>query len=106
MHTHKITSTVNVMVGFPTERFVDFLRTLLFLGRTRKWLYQVSNVTTTQIALGTEMSLHPERFGISYSPDLSWTSEETGDEVARRRRLHILHRFMSLMRVPHQGIGD
>ena len=48
-HDHDMPLTVNVMVGFPTERLRDFVDTIRFLTRTRKWLYQVSNVTSTQV---------------------------------------------------------
>jgi hypothetical protein len=97
--------TVNVMVGFPTERFRDFLDTIRFLNRTRRWLYQVSNVTSTQMALGSEMYQHPERFGAVIHDDGSWSSEATGDERHRRRRLRALHFCMKVLKVPHQGIG-
>jgi radical SAM superfamily enzyme YgiQ (UPF0313 family) len=101
-----MSSTINVMVGFPTERFRDFLDTLIFLFRTRKWIYQVSNVTTTQIALGSQLFLFPEKYGVTIHDDNSWESPDTGTEKHRQRRLRLLHRWMSLLRIPHQGIGD
>ncbi len=104
-HEAGVTVTANIMVGYPNETFRDFLHTLRFVARTRKWLYQVSNVTTTQIALGSELHAHPEKFGVTVHADGSWTSEQTGDEYARARRLRILHLWMTLMRVPHQEIA-
>jgi hypothetical protein len=97
--------TVNVMVGFPTERRRDFLSTVWFLTRTRRWLYQVSNVTTTQLALGSELHVYPERFGATIHPDGSWTSAATGEERHRRRRLRTLHVCMRALRIPHQAIA-
>jgi hypothetical protein len=97
--------TVNVMVGFPTERFRDFVDTIRFLTRTRRWLYQVSNVTSTQMALGSEMFLHPERFGAVLHDDGSWSSEATGKERHRRRRLRALHFCMKALKIPHQGMA-
>lgn len=102
---HDMPLTVNVMVGFPTERFRDFVGTIRFLNRTRRWLYQVSNVTSTQMALGSEMFLHPERFGAVIHDDGSWSSEATGDERHRRRRLRALHVCMKALRIPHQGMA-
>jgi hypothetical protein len=97
--------TVNVMVGFPTERRRDFLATVRFLARTRRWLYQVSNVTTTQLALGSELHVYPERFGATIHPDGSWSSSATGEERHRQRRLRALHHCMRALRIPHQAIA-
>jgi len=104
-HEHDMPLTVNVMVGFPTERRRDFVDTVRFLTRTRKWLYQVSNVTSTQMALGSEMHLFPERFGAQMHDDGSWTSEATGKERHRRRRLRVLHVCMKVLKIPHQNIA-
>jgi hypothetical protein len=105
MHGAGMSATVNVMVGFPTEKLRDFLATVRFLTKTRRWIYQVSNVTTTQVALGSEMHLYPERFGVTIHPDGSWSSPDTGDEGDRRRRLRFLHFWMKLARIPHQNIA-
>jgi hypothetical protein len=105
VHDAGISATVNVMVGFPTERFRDFLATMWFLTKARRWIYQVSNVTTTQVALGSEMHVFPERFGVSIHADGTWESPETGGENDRRRRLRLLHTWMRLMRIPHQNIA-
>lgn len=104
-HEAGVTVTANIMVGFPTESFRDFLSSMGFLFRTRKWLYQVSNVTTTQIALGSDLHTNPEKYGMLIHPDGSWTSAETGDDYARDRRLRVLHRWMQLWRIPHQEIS-
>jgi radical SAM superfamily enzyme YgiQ (UPF0313 family) len=105
MHDAGIEVTVNVMVGFPTETRRDFMETLKFLRRTRRYIKQVSNVTSTQVALGSEMYLNPEKYGVMYHPDGSWYSEETGDEEDRRRRLRMLHLWMKVCRIPHQNIA-
>ena len=104
-HGAGVTVTANVMVGYPNETFRDFLQTLKFIARTRRSLYQVSNVTTTQIALGSALHAHPERYGVTVHPNGTWTSEETGDDFTRNRRLRILHLWMSLLRVPHQEMA-
>ena len=104
-HDSGVTVTANIMVGYPNETFRDFLHTLWFVTRTRRWLYQVSNVTTTQIALGSELHAHPDKYGVTVHADGSWTSEQTGDEYARARRLRLLHLWMTLLRVPHQEIA-
>ncbi len=105
MHDAGITVTLNVMVGFPNETRRDFMRTLLFLAKTRRWIQQVSNVTTTGLALGSDLYLFPEKYGVVVHADSSWTSEATGDEAARRRRLRLLHAWMTLLRIPHQNIA-
>lgn len=97
-----VTVTVNVMVGYPNETFRDFLQTLFFLARVRGSLYQVSNVTTTQIPVGSALWHEPGRFGVTIHPDGHWTSDEAGDDDERDRRLRILHRWMKLLRIPHQ----
>lgn len=105
-HEVGMSATINVMVGFPTERLRDFLDTVWFLTKTRRWIYQVSNVTTTQLALGSDLFLFPEKYGVSVQGDgLSWSSPETGEERDRQRRLKFLHRWMTLMRIPHQSIA-
>ncbi len=104
-HETGMSATINVMVGFPTERLRDFLDTVRFLTKTRRWIYQVSNVTTTQLALGSDLFLFPEKYGVSVHEDASWSSPETGDESDRQRRLKFLHSWMKLMRIPHQNIA-
>lgn len=104
-HENGMSATVNVMVGFPTERLRDFLDTVMFLTRTRRWIYQVSNVTTTQVALGSDMHLFPEKYGVTIHDDASWDSPDTGNEADRQRRLGFLHLWMKLLRIPHQGIA-
>ncbi len=99
-------STVNVMVGFPTERFRDFLQTIAFLFKNRKWIYQVSNVTETQLALGTPLWINPEKWNVTVSQDGSWTSPNTGTEKDRKRRLKLLHWSMTLLGIPHQRIAE
>ena len=105
MYDAGLPPTVNVMVGFPTETKRDFLATIRFLYKTRKWLAQVSNVTTTQVALGSEMHTNPDAFGITIDPDGSWTSPQTGHERHRRRRLAVLHFAMKVLKIPHQNIA-
>ena len=85
--------------------YMQLHATIGFLFRTRRWLYQVSNVTSTQMALGSEMYLHPERFGAQIHDDGSWSSEATGDERHRRRRLRALHFCMKALKIPHQGMA-
>ncbi len=100
-----VTVTANIMVGYPNETGRDFIETLRFLARVRKSLYQVSNVTTTQIALGSDLHTRPEHYGVTVHVDGTWTSEETGDDLTRDRRLHMLHLWMRLLRIPHQSIA-
>lgn len=99
-------STVNVMVGFPSETFRDFMETIFFLFRSRKWISQVSNVTETQLALGTSLMLEAPKFDVTINKDGTWTSPNTGTETDRKRRLKLLHLSMTLFGIPHQKIAE
>jgi anaerobic magnesium-protoporphyrin IX monomethyl ester cyclase len=98
--------TINVMVGFPSETFQDFIETAKFLFKNRKWIGQVSNVSETQAALGTPLFETPERFDMTFQADGTWTSPSTGTEKDRKRRLKLLHWAMTLMNIRHQKIGS
>ena len=97
--------TLNVMVGFPSETFLDFIHTIIFLLKNRMWIRSVSNVTSTQLALGTPIWLNPEKFGVTILPDGSWYSHDTGNETDRKRRLRFLHWAMTCLIIPHQKIA-
>jgi tRNA A37 methylthiotransferase MiaB len=104
-HENGMSATINVMVGFPTETKRDFMDTVKFLTKTRRWIYQVSNVTTTQVALGSDLHLFPEKYGVTIHDDGSWHSPETGEEKDRQRRLRFLHLWMKFWKIPHQNIA-
>jgi len=98
--------TVNVMVGFPTESFLDFIRTVVFLFKIRKWIVQVSNVTTTQINFGTPLWSNAKEYNVTLLKDGSWTSPETGNVKNRNRRQKLLHWAMDRFNIPHQKIAE
>ena len=104
-HEAGIYVVVNVMVGFPSETFPDFIRTLIFILKNYKWIDLVNNTTTTGIPLGTFLRENPKKFDITFSNDGSWASPKTGTEKDRQRRLRLLHGFMAFFGIPHTKIS-
>ncbi|MBN2053269.1 tetratricopeptide repeat protein [bacterium] len=75
-HEAGIKVFVNFMVGFPTETWRDFFASIWFLMRNRKWIDKVVSISQCSVLPNTELSDHPERFGIL---------QETGGGVGASR---------------------
>ncbi len=114
VHRSGIKVIVNVMVGFPTETRADFIRTLWFITRIRKLIFMVNNVSPTGVPTGSRLHQDPEAFSIvpvdlpgwNAGTNTSWTSGPAGTDLDRNRRLRILHRWMQLIRIPHQRLPE
>ena len=104
LHAVGIPATVNIMVGFPVERFLDFLKTICFLRKNRTRIRDVNNVSTTAIVSGSRLASRLAHYGITLLQDGSWTSRATGTEKQRTRRLKLLHHALNLLRIPHQRL--
>jgi len=102
-HDSGIFTSVNIMVGFPTEALSDFLETLSFIERNQK---SIDEIRLTFIGCRiTKYSIlynFPERFNISDVDTDNWSTRDglnTLDERVRRYELicqHILDLGISL----------
>jgi len=72
--THKagIRSAINIIVGHPGEDRKDINETMNFIIRNRKYLYEVTNVSTCFINPTADLGLHPEKFGIIFRDTDKW----------------------------------
>ncbi|MFH1092577.1 MAG: radical SAM protein, partial [Candidatus Omnitrophota bacterium] len=57
---------MNIIVGFPGESVNDFEQTLEFLRQNRKYITQVTNVSSFVLMPGSDLAVFPHRFGITY----------------------------------------
>lgn len=79
-----ITVSTNLIVGFPGESWLELLATILFVWRNRGRIWNRPGVTDCAAIPGSELSDHPERFGIEldyadHFRHYSWTSRDGGN---------------------------
>ncbi|MCK4993858.1 MAG: B12-binding domain-containing radical SAM protein [Candidatus Omnitrophica bacterium] len=67
---------MNIIVGFPGETESDFEQTLDFVRQNKKYITQVTNVSSFVLMPGSDLAIYPQRFGIKYldiTDPGSWT---------------------------------
>jgi radical SAM superfamily enzyme YgiQ (UPF0313 family) len=77
---------INIIVGFPGETDADFRQTLDFVHENKRFITQVTNVSSFVMMPGADVGIYPHRYGIRFADkqDLgSWT-DESGLTPARR----------------------
>ena len=87
-HAAGIRSQINIMFGLPTETREDFAETLAFLRRCRPYIDSVlASQSFTVLDKGTELHVHPERFGIAgQDHHLFWSSNGGENDYPERFR--------------------
>jgi len=81
---------MNIIVGFPGETTADFNQTLDFIRTNKKYISQVTNVSSFVLMPGADLSIYPHRFGIVYLDpnDLGkWTDENGLTQEERNNRV-------------------
>lgn len=95
---------VNWIVGFPTESWVDFLKSLIFIYKNRK---HISHFNPGQLPCGippdSDLAKNPDKFKIAKKPFLnSWRCRYFRNTIIHRRlRLKILGFWVTLLGISH-----
>ncbi len=65
---------ISIIVGFPTETWKDFISTLGFIQRNRKFI-QTVNINICSVLPGTKIDIDKSRFGIYrfFTPQIWWS---------------------------------
>lgn len=95
---------VNWIVGFPTESWLDFLKSLNFIYRNRKNIYYFNpGQMPCGVPSDSGLALHPDRFRIANKQFLNeWrTKFFTNTIIQRKLRLKVLRKYISLLEIEH-----
>lgn len=94
-HEQGIDPYVNIITGFPGEGEREFEESMEFLRRNSDALAGVEFITECQIPEGTDLMLHPERYGVVMPEDFQgfrWHTEDgTNTLEVRQQRSRIMH---------------
>ncbi len=89
-HDSGIEVRMNIIVGFPGESEDDFQQTLEFIKKNRKYITQVTNVSSFVLMPGSDIAVYPHHFGISYQEETdpgSWMDALRLTQDARNARV-------------------
>jgi len=102
-HQSGIRTTINIIVGHPGEDNSCFKETLNFIKRNKKYIDEVTNVSTLFINPTGDIGLHPEKYGI-YLPSDNWNHfyDNTGNNFkVRMKRLRKVLLTLYKLKIPH-----
>jgi radical SAM superfamily enzyme YgiQ (UPF0313 family) len=104
-----IEAYVNWMVGFPTETWIDFLKSLNFIYRNRKHITFLNpGQSPCGIPPDSDLEKDASRFNITKKPFLNnWrTRYFTNTVIHRNLRLRILRKFISTLKMNHSYLKE
>ena len=92
---------VNWIVGFPTEKPIDFLHSLLFINNNREYIHNIAPGMTCGVGDRAEIEKHRERFDIL--PGYYWDNFATkgfkNTAIHRYIRLKEFHIWLNLLEI-------
>ncbi|MBU1864421.1 MAG: radical SAM protein, partial [Candidatus Omnitrophica bacterium] len=87
-HDAGLRTSVNFITGFPGETEDDFLQTIDFASRNKTWIDCADFVTECQVARGTDLFEHPDKYDIIIPErwdGYKWCSKDGGNTVTLRQ---------------------
>ena len=99
-----LTCSVNLIAGYPGERWIDFFETIHFIYKHRKYIWNTPGVTDCAVIPGSELYDHPEKFGVvleyfDHSAHYSWKSSDGKlNNKIRVLRKNIMNKFFSKLK--------
>jgi len=100
----QIQTHVNWIVGFPTESWIDFLKSFIFIYKNRKNIYHFNpGQRPCAIPHDSDLATNPKKFKIAEKPFLNnWRSLCFRNTIIHRQlRLEILRLWISFLRIGH-----
>lgn len=70
-HQAGITTSINIMLGFPGEEERDFHQTLDFVARNRQYIDLIDSLSVVQVVDGAPICVNAKRYGVIL-PDDNW----------------------------------
>lgn len=90
-----ISSHVNWVVGFPTERPQEWLHSLHVLHNTRKWIYAISPGMTCGDAAFSDLNLNWKKYEMQWK-EKPWDNTFMSNWFTKDYKNTIIHRFLRL----------
>lgn len=73
------------IVGFPTERWHDFFKTIWFIIKNRKNIDSISALTRCNLHLEAELFIKRDKYGIKFDKDGNWYNRNVNIKTRERR---------------------
>lgn len=101
-HQAGIEVRINIIVGFPGETKADFQQTLDFITENRKYIKQVTNVSSFVLMPGSDLGVYPHRFGVKFLDPLDpgkWTDENGLVQTERNKRVDLTCEHLKQLKI-------
>lgn len=100
---YDLASQLNWIIGFPTETYIDYFLSLIFIYNNRKNISQLCPGMTCGVGPKSDLKNNPGKYGIIEDP--AWSSFITTNFentiIHRFIRLKLFHIFLDILDVPN-----
>lgn len=107
-HEAGIMTNVFIIVGFPKENWVDFVKTMIFLWKIRKKVY-LANVSDAGLSPGAPMELRQKQFGIVEDSKFggSWHDHFFLNTIYHRRvKLWLMRKYIKALNISESKMSQ
>lgn len=107
-HEAGIVASVFIIVGFPKENWLDFVKTMIFLWKIRKKVY-LANVSDAGLSPGAPMELRQKQFGIVEDSKFggSWHDPLYTNTIYHRRlKLWLMRRYIKALNISENKMAQ
>lgn len=101
-HSAGIKVLLNIVIGFPNETDYDFIQTMDFVEKNRKYIFLIASPSECFIGNSTYLHTHPAEFNVDLTKgDGNWQSRDgLNTHEERQRRIMIFNDFVSSVGIP------